>query len=531
LWFTQGLHAFSRVETPHGLARLDQSGVWRLNPKTLQLDGFFNRAKAGHNCWGMAFDDYFQPFHKSGDRPHGYWSLPGLVRGVQVDEYHPLGALFKSDRKTTALDFIGTQALDATFQGTAVIGGFFGNTVELHRVLDDGAGFASEEFPKLVRSSDTSFRPVDVSVGPDGAIYVLDWCVRAIGHYQASYADPQRDRVHGRIWRLTRNDAKRLSPTVIANKSPSELLGLLESPERWVRDQAQRLLTDGDATAVVAAIQTRAKAPIQDERLVLALLAILQAHQQTSQPLLEQALKSADHRIRAYGYRTVGNMLPHLPSAVAWLKHGVHDSHPRVRLEAVVACSELGTLEAALVAVQAVDEPQDRFLKYAIAQSLRALQSTWEPALAQGMPALSDTQRTYLSAKLGAVEPPPHPGKIIYDNLCLACHQADGMGLPNLYPPLGKNSWVAGSPIPLIRVITHGLSGPITVDGQSYGVAVPIPMPPMGLTDQQAAEVLTYIRSHFGNSAGAVTAESVASERAQHPNRTQAWTAETVMAP
>ncbi|MBM3846859.1 MAG: DUF1080 domain-containing protein, partial [Verrucomicrobia bacterium] len=69
LWFTQGLHAFSRVETPWGIARLDRSAVWRLRPGSIRLDGFFGGGMAGANCWGVAFDDYGQVFHKSGDRP------------------------------------------------------------------------------------------------------------------------------------------------------------------------------------------------------------------------------------------------------------------------------------------------------------------------------------------------------------------------------------------------------------------------------------------------------------------------------
>lgn len=55
LWFTQGLHAFSRVETAHGLAVLEKAGVWRFNTRTQKMDGFFNGGKAGHNCWGVAF--------------------------------------------------------------------------------------------------------------------------------------------------------------------------------------------------------------------------------------------------------------------------------------------------------------------------------------------------------------------------------------------------------------------------------------------------------------------------------------------
>ena len=74
----------------HGLVRLDQSGVWRFDPKTLKLERFFNKTKAGHNCWGVAFDDYGQVFHKSGDRPHGYWTVPGMVRWASLAAGAPI---------------------------------------------------------------------------------------------------------------------------------------------------------------------------------------------------------------------------------------------------------------------------------------------------------------------------------------------------------------------------------------------------------------------------------------------------------
>ena len=60
-----------------------------------------------------------------------------------------------------------------------------------------------------------------------------------------------------------------------------------------------------------------------------------------------------------------------------------------------------------------------------------------------------------------------------------------------------------------IRILLHGINGPITVAGKEYGVTAPIPMPPMGLDDQQTADILTYIRSSFGNQASPVTPEQV----------------------
>ena len=65
-WLTQGLHVESTVETPWGLASLQKAGVWRWSPRTLALEGFFNGGKAGHNCWGVAFDDA----HQASAPPH-----------------------------------------------------------------------------------------------------------------------------------------------------------------------------------------------------------------------------------------------------------------------------------------------------------------------------------------------------------------------------------------------------------------------------------------------------------------------------
>ena len=77
------------------------------------------------------------------------------------------------------------------------------NRIVVFRLEDEGSGFSAKEEPPLLVSTDVSFRPVDVKVGPDGAIYVADWYNPIIGHYQASFRDPRRDKAHGRIWRIT----------------------------------------------------------------------------------------------------------------------------------------------------------------------------------------------------------------------------------------------------------------------------------------------------------------------------------------
>ncbi|MEN3941181.1 PVC-type heme-binding CxxCH protein [Prosthecobacter sp. SYSU 5D2] len=525
LWFTQGLHAYSRVETAHGLAILEKAGVWRYNKRTQKMHAFFNGGKAGHNCWGVAFDDYNQVFHKSGDRPAGYFSTPGLIAMKDPDEYHPTGMLFDTSPKTNSIEIIGTRALPDDIQGTALIGGYFGGVVELHRFEDEGSGYKTTQLPRLVTSSDPSFRPVDVSVGPDGAMYLCDWFNPVIGHYQASYADPRRDRSHGRIWRITAKGRAPVKQPALAEMKPAELLAQMASPERWTRYQAKRLLFDGLTKDVISAADEFIT-QTQDEHQLMEVCGVYEAHEAVNEALLDRLLTAKDARIRAYGARVTGAWADRLPDALVKLARAAHDDHPRVRLEAVVATARIPQPEAVEVATQVLDHPMDKFLDYALRQAVRALQPQWQPVLASLTFHKQPAQAEYVKKIANAAPVVAHPGKAVYDALCLNCHQPEGKGLPGIYPSIAGTDWATGDPSRLIKIILHGLSGPIQVDGQEFKQMAPLPMPPMGLDDQQMADVLTYVRSNFGNQATPVSPDQVKQVRAANADRTTFWTQE-----
>ena len=97
-------------------------------------------------------------------------------------------------------------------------------------------------------------------------------------------------------------------------------------------------------------------------------------------------------------------------------------------------------------------------------------------------------------------------GKKLYNQWCMACHQADGSGVPELNPPLAKTDWVTGDKSRLIKVLLNGLNETVTVNGEEYSN----PMPAQNhLKDDQIADILTYIRNSFGNKASAISSAEV----------------------
>ena len=129
-------------------------------------------------------------------------------------------------------------------------------------------------------------------------------------------------------------------------------------------------------------------------------------------------------------------------------------------------------------------------------------------------------------ASAAELSPAAANGARVYAKVCQACHQATGAGLPNVFPPLAGSEWVSGDPVVLAKIVLHGMSGPITVNGKKYTSA-------MGgqagmLKDEEIADVLTYIRGAWGNKSEPVAAEVVAKVRAEFPKQGP-WTAKQLI--
>ncbi len=183
--------------------KLDEAGFFRFRPREMRLDAFYGGQADPQNPWGFVWTDWGQMLMVAGNNGGIYYPLPEMIRGVQGGRRENIWVNARG-RKSSGPDIVGTAHLPPEWQGVMLSGGYINNAVWALKVEDDGAGFKVTDLPPLITArTDTSFRPVDVKIGPDGAIYLCDWFNPIIGHYQASFRHPDRDKTHGRIWRIT----------------------------------------------------------------------------------------------------------------------------------------------------------------------------------------------------------------------------------------------------------------------------------------------------------------------------------------
>jgi mono/diheme cytochrome c family protein len=124
------------------------------------------------------------------------------------------------------------------------------------------------------------------------------------------------------------------------------------------------------------------------------------------------------------------------------------------------------------------------------------------------------------------VQDPKVVGRRVFAN-CVACHQTTGLGLPGAYPALAGSEWAQGPEDRIVRIVLNGLSGPITVKSTPFNNSMPAFGPQ--LRDEQIADVLTYIRSEWGNNAPAVSPDKVKEIRTAVAARSGPWSPEELL--
>lgn len=413
VYLHEGTFHITQVETPYGPTRNGHGAVYRFDPTRQKLETFVSYNFA--NPWGHCWDRWGQNFVADASGGANYFGTAFSLRTQNYagqDDFGPFKFVYRRQmeqffkkrvRPTAGCEIVSSRHFPPEAQGNYLLNNCIGfQGVLQHTVKEAGSGFEGEEIEPILFSSDRNFRPTDIQFGPDGALYIVDWFNPLVGHMQHNLRDPNRDHTHGRIWRITYPGRPLLKNQDLTKLTIPGLLEQLKSPEDRVRHRTRIQLREFPAEEVVAAVRTWVdrldRAADDYEHNLLEALWVCQHHnaaassnpatREFSRALLQGRLTSPDGRARAAAVRVLSHwrdLLPH-DDVIAWLNQAANDDHPRVRLEAVRACSWVNTANAAEVALEVVKYDRDYYINYALEEVIRGMEPLWKSAISSGEP-------------------------------------------------------------------------------------------------------------------------------------------------
>lgn len=389
LYFQEGTFHHTQVETPWGPSvRCANAGVFRYEPRSHKFDVYVSFGFA--NPHGHVFDRWGQDIVVDGTGAQPYHAA--LFSGhMNFPQKHagPPQVFRQQSRPCPGMEYMSSRHFPDEMQGDLLVA----NVITFHgifryKIKDDGSSFTGDNAEHILSSSDPNFRPSDLKIGPDGAIWFTDWHNPIIGHMQHNLRDPSRNKDHGRVYRVTYQGRDLLTPPKIAGESVEKLLDLLKSPEDRVRYRTRIELGGRKASDVLPAAQKwldnldKKDANYEHHR-----LEVLWLHQNlnvVNLDLLKEVLASKDFRARSAAARVLCYWRDRIPEALEMFRTLAADAHPRVRLEAVRAASFFTVPEAVEIPIIAAELPTDRYLEFTRGETLKTIEPILKDALAKG---------------------------------------------------------------------------------------------------------------------------------------------------
>ncbi|MBL9126499.1 MAG: HEAT repeat domain-containing protein, partial [Verrucomicrobiales bacterium] len=425
IYLSDGVFHRTQIETAFGPVRNNDAAIFRFEPRTARFETYIPYGFA--NPHGRVFDRWGNDLVTDATGNNTYFG-PAFSGRLDYPAKHAGMRQFweRPSRPCPATAIISSRHFPDEFQGNFInlnVIGFQG--AFRVKVSEEGSGLKGETLEHLIQSSDPNFRPIAMGVGPDGALYFCDWHKPLIGHMQHHIRDPNRDKEHGRIYRITYEGRPLLEPRKIHGQPIADLLKLLQEPEDSVRELAKIELGARETRDVLAAIPTWVAslnaASADYEHHLMEALWVHQWHNVVNPHLLDRMLGSPEPRARAAAARVLCYWRDRIPNALGKFLELAKDEHPRVRLEAVRAASFYKTPEAVDVALAILSQPLDYYLDYCLKETLRQLDSVWRDALSQGRLLAKDNPagQTYLvrNIKTGDLQKLPRTPAILEELL------------------------------------------------------------------------------------------------------------------
>ncbi len=354
LYWSRGVFHVTNMETPTKTFRSTTSGVYRFDPRTFEVDFHF---PIGPNPHGDVFDQWGYQFATDGTGGTG--SYINIGKGIGNKQWYK-----KRVRPVPATGILSSSHFPEENNGNFLICNAIGVLGVLqHEVKYNGADIIAEEIEPIVISSDPNFRPTDLEIGGDGALYVSDWCNAIIGHMQHNMRDPNRDHTHGRIYRFTYKGRHLLKPVKMKGKPIETVLQALFAKENGTRYRARLELSGRSTDEVVQTVGTWAdKLDPANEAHAQALLEclwIFEEHRVPNMELLNKVFAAEEPRVRAAAIRTLGHWGQKVGRWQPTLHAASGDESPLVRAEAVKAAVSFEGLPSAEIIFEVATRPTD----------------------------------------------------------------------------------------------------------------------------------------------------------------------------
>ena len=514
--------------------------------------------------WGLTRDDYGRIYYSCAgcesaatgfqqNPVYGWMDLPDQKEG-DFDAVWPITATpdveggYKRLRADSTLNHFSASCGQTVYRGDRLPANLYGDLfipepvgrlIRRAKVSNvDGKTILKNAYDKaeFIASTDMNFRPVNMDTGPDGSLYIVDMYHGII--QEGNWTRPGsylRDKIlqkkldknigRGRIYRLVHDGYQPGPQPKLLDASNDKLVDYLNHPNGWWRDNAQKLLIVRNAQSVVSdlkklALEERSfwnKLAFWKEKpsalARLHALWTLEGLQAINPEFIKATLRDEDAQVRKAAVRISERYLKKNDSdmlaALAPLKNDP-SADVKIQLAASLRYLPHQIAQPLLNELLAENATNELLIRTVSKSQQDGGDPAWK-ALVARTSKMTDDQREMI-----------FEGANIFRASCAICHGADGKGLASkVAPPLAGSPRVNGDKNALVRIILHGLTGPI--DGVSY----PGMMAPQGMNDDEyIACVTSFIRNGLGNDASFVGDKEVRKIRAEVGKRDNPWTLE-----
>ncbi|MXV17657.1 DUF7133 domain-containing protein [Hufsiella ginkgonis] len=430
------------------------------------------------------------------------------------------------------------------------------NLIKRNILTNDGytiKGTQAYNGREFIASKDERFRPVSLYDAPDGALYVVDMYRGIIQHktYLSPYIKKEIAKRNlsvplscGRIYKVVpegKNAVMRQMPA-----DPKQLVALLGDANGWVRDRAQQMLVDGKSPLAIPALREALKSNDNQFRVMHALWTLEGLHALRTAEVLT-ALNSPEWPVQMQALSVIPSVVTKIsaPLYLAALQKLELKKEVNTAPYIAFACNAIRPFNQVaadkLLQTLVKSYPANGFVADAVISNLQDREAAFRREMTRVVPDTTGIFYAHLGRLMRSIENARRNhdpvllqkefprGAAIFSSTCQTCHGADANGIKSLAPPLNKSEWVNGDKDKLLSIVLFGLTGPVMVNSHLYQAPeITADMPGIGnnkeFSDQDIAQLLSYIRRSWQNNASRITAKDVADARTRLKGREKAFT-------